>query len=68
MLGFGKKGKVYVDEDFIDLKETIWSLKTIAYTLQETAEEFESTLEELKLITHASPAYENKGKNNGGSR
>lgn len=58
MLGFDKNKKIYkIDDDFIDLKETIWSLKAIASSLQETAEEFEETLEELRNLTHATPTY-----------
>lgn len=61
MLGLGKKRRQssVVDDEYLALKETIWNLKLIAGSLQETANEFEASLENLKRLrekySHATP-------------
>lgn len=59
MFGFGKKKekKLVISEEYIDLKETIWSLQSIAHSLQETADQFGDRLEDLREIQKATPGY-----------
>lgn len=45
---FNRKKQIYTNEEYEELKRTIWNLQIIAMSLNETAEQFERTLQDLK--------------------
>lgn len=68
MLGLKKGRPAKLDKEYLELKQTIWSLQMVASSLQATADEFQDRLIELKELNDQSSKQSGDNKNDDRTR